>query len=44
MERNGEPMEEGTVIIVWSFAVAIFSVGGMIGSLSVGVMVNKFGR
>lgn len=30
--------------MVWSFAVAIFSAGGMIGSLAVGAMVNKFGR
>uniref|UniRef100_A0A3B3DM29 Solute carrier family 2 member 3a n=1 Tax=Oryzias melastigma TaxID=30732 RepID=A0A3B3DM29_ORYME len=30
--------------IVWSIAVAIFSVGGMVGSFSVGVLANRFGR
>ncbi|XP_076137170.1 solute carrier family 2, facilitated glucose transporter member 3 isoform X2 [Alosa pseudoharengus] len=44
MERYGEAMEEGTVTIVWSVAVAIFSIGGMAGSVCVGVLVNKFGR
>ncbi|XP_014896249.1 solute carrier family 2, facilitated glucose transporter member 3 [Poecilia latipinna] len=43
-ERYGEPFSPGSITIVWSFAVAVFSVGGMIGSLSVGVIVNKFGR
>ncbi|XP_031441870.1 solute carrier family 2, facilitated glucose transporter member 3a isoform X3 [Clupea harengus] len=44
MERYGEPIEKGTCTFVWSLAVAIFSVGGMVGSFSVGVMANKFGR
>lgn len=44
MDRNGVAMEEGTVTIVWSVAVSMFSVGGMIGSFCVGAMVNKFGR
>ncbi|XP_062395402.1 solute carrier family 2, facilitated glucose transporter member 3 [Sardina pilchardus] len=44
MERYNETMEEGTVTIVWSVAVAIFSIGGMVGSVCVGVLVNKFGR
>ncbi|XP_068179713.1 solute carrier family 2, facilitated glucose transporter member 3 [Antennarius striatus] len=44
MERSGEPFSTGANTMVWSFAVAIFSVGGMIGSFSVGAMVNKFGR
>lgn len=44
MERYGEPFSADTNTMVWSFAVAIFSVGGMIGSFSVGAMVNKFGR
>uniref|UniRef100_A0A3P9NVR1 Solute carrier family 2 member 3b n=1 Tax=Poecilia reticulata TaxID=8081 RepID=A0A3P9NVR1_POERE len=43
-ERYGQPFPPGSITIVWSFAVAVFSVGGMIGSLSVGVIVNKFGR
>ncbi|XP_065143985.1 solute carrier family 2, facilitated glucose transporter member 3a [Paramisgurnus dabryanus] len=44
MQRYGEPIKPGVCTIVWSFAVAIFSVGGMIGSFSVGVIANKFGR
>ncbi|XP_015236986.1 PREDICTED: solute carrier family 2, facilitated glucose transporter member 3-like [Cyprinodon variegatus] len=44
MERYGEPISPGVCTIVWSVAVAIFSVGGMVGSFSVGVMANRFGR
>ncbi|KAL6109338.1 slc2a14 [Pungitius sinensis] len=44
MERTGEPFSPGANTMVWSFAVAIFSVGGMLGSFSVGVLVTKFGR
>ncbi|XP_041844944.1 solute carrier family 2, facilitated glucose transporter member 3 [Melanotaenia boesemani] len=44
MDRYGEPFTPGTNTLLWSFAVAIFSVGGMIGSFSVGTMVNMFGR
>ncbi|XP_051811207.1 solute carrier family 2, facilitated glucose transporter member 3a [Acanthochromis polyacanthus] len=44
MERYGEPISQGVQTIVWSVAVAIFSVGGMVGSFSVGVMANRFGR
>ncbi|XP_068188870.1 solute carrier family 2, facilitated glucose transporter member 3-like [Antennarius striatus] len=43
-ERYGEPMDPGVCTIVWSVAVSIFSVGGMVGSFSVGVMANRFGR
>lgn len=43
-DRNGEEFSPGSITMVWSFAVAIFSVGGMIGSFSVGAMVDKFGR
>ncbi|XP_024123581.1 solute carrier family 2, facilitated glucose transporter member 3 [Oryzias melastigma] len=44
MDRYGEPFSQGANTMVWSFAVAIFSVGGMIGSFSVGTVVNMFGR
>lgn len=44
MERFDEPFTKEANTLVWSFAVAIFSVGGMAGSLSVGAMVDKFGR
>lgn len=44
MERYGNPIQPGVCTIVWSLAVAIFSVGGMVGSFSVGVLANKFGR
>ncbi|XP_056154037.1 solute carrier family 2, facilitated glucose transporter member 3a [Lampris incognitus] len=44
MERYGEPIDADVCTVVWSFAVAIFSVGGMVGSFSVGVMANRFGR
>ncbi|KAF7651019.1 hypothetical protein LDENG_00117060 [Lucifuga dentata] len=44
VERYGEPINPGICTIVWSVTVAIFSVGGMVGSFSVGVMANRFGR
>ncbi|KAK3571202.1 hypothetical protein QTP86_004907 [Hemibagrus guttatus] len=43
-ERYGQPMKDSTVTTLWGFAVAIFSAGGMVGALSVGTLVNKFGR
>nr|XP_057902460.1 solute carrier family 2, facilitated glucose transporter member 3a [Doryrhamphus excisus] len=44
MERYGQPIDPDMCTIVWSVTVAIFSVGGMVGSFSVGVMANRFGR
>uniref|UniRef100_A0A8C2ZJ60 Solute carrier family 2 member 3a n=1 Tax=Cyclopterus lumpus TaxID=8103 RepID=A0A8C2ZJ60_CYCLU len=44
VERYGTPISPGVCTIVWSVSVAIFSVGGMVGSFSVGVMANRFGR
>ncbi|XP_056277402.1 solute carrier family 2, facilitated glucose transporter member 1-like [Pseudoliparis swirei] len=43
VERHGTPSAR-VCTIVWSVSVAIFSVGGMVGSFSVGVMANRFGR
>ncbi|KAM3617441.1 uncharacterized protein V6R79_006198 [Siganus canaliculatus] len=42
--RRSEPIPQGTLTALWSLSVAIFSVGGMLGSFSVGLFVNRFGR
>lgn len=44
IHRNGESISATTLTTLWSLSVAIFSVGGMIGSFSVGLFVNRFGR
>ncbi|XP_018083769.1 solute carrier family 2, facilitated glucose transporter member 1 isoform X1 [Xenopus laevis] len=44
MSRYNEPISETTLTSLWSLSVAIFSVGGMVGSFSVGLFVNRFGR
>lgn len=43
-ERLEDLPSEGLLTTLWSLCVAIFSVGGMIGSFSVGLFVNRFGR
>ncbi|XP_049437673.1 solute carrier family 2, facilitated glucose transporter member 1-like isoform X1 [Epinephelus fuscoguttatus] len=42
--RFSEPISQTTLTALWSLSVAIFSVGGMFGSFSVGLFVNRFGR
>uniref|UniRef100_A0A8D3CSF2 Major facilitator superfamily (MFS) profile domain-containing protein n=1 Tax=Scophthalmus maximus TaxID=52904 RepID=A0A8D3CSF2_SCOMX len=42
--RFSEPIPQTTLTSLWSLSVAIFSVGGMFGSFSVGLFVNRFGR
>ncbi|XP_073540912.1 solute carrier family 2, facilitated glucose transporter member 3-like [Phyllobates terribilis] len=44
IHRYRTPMSEGMLTSLWSLSVAIFSVGGMFGSLSVGYFANRFGR
>ncbi|XP_068561506.1 solute carrier family 2, facilitated glucose transporter member 1 [Cebidichthys violaceus] len=43
-DRYQEPISKGSLTAIWSIAVAIFSVGGIFGSFSVGLFVNRFGR
>uniref|UniRef100_A0A8C4EAL9 Solute carrier family 2 member 1 n=1 Tax=Dicentrarchus labrax TaxID=13489 RepID=A0A8C4EAL9_DICLA len=43
-ERYQEPITKGSLTVIWSIAVAIFSVGGIFGSFSVGLFVNRLGR
>lgn len=44
LERYQEPISKSSITSLWSLSVAIFSVGGIIGSFSVGLFVNRFGR
>ncbi|XP_008823552.1 solute carrier family 2, facilitated glucose transporter member 3 isoform X2 [Nannospalax galili] len=43
-ERLEDHPSKELLTTLWSLCVAIFSVGGMIGSFSVGLFVNRFGR
>ncbi|NWX16585.1 GTR3 protein, partial [Aegotheles bennettii] len=43
-ERSGQVVSSELLTSLWSLSVAIFSVGGMIGSFSVSLFVNRFGR
>ncbi|KAM6440521.1 solute carrier family 2, facilitated glucose transporter member 3-like [Liasis olivaceus] len=44
IRRTGHPISKNLLTALWSLSVSIFSVGGMIGSFSVGLFVNRFGR
>lgn len=43
-DRYQEPIKDTSLTAIWSIAVSIFSVGGIFGSFSVGLFVNRFGR
>ncbi|XDA83838.1 hypothetical protein R6Z07F_013705 [Ovis aries] len=43
-EWSETPPSSMLLTFLWSLSVAIFSVGGMIGSFSIGLFVNRFGR
>ncbi|XP_051787084.1 solute carrier family 2, facilitated glucose transporter member 1-like [Erpetoichthys calabaricus] len=43
-QRNSEDISTSTLTALWSLSVAIFPIGGIIGSFSVGLFVNRFGR
>ncbi|XP_018591399.1 solute carrier family 2, facilitated glucose transporter member 3 [Scleropages formosus] len=44
IQRKGAPIDSGVSTVIWSFTVAIFNAGGMIGSLGVSAIVSQFGR
>ncbi|KAL1776889.1 solute carrier family 2, facilitated glucose transporter member 7 [Sigmodon hispidus] len=43
-ERYGNFMDENSLLLLWSCTVSMFPLGGLLGSLLVGLMVNKWGR
>lgn len=44
MNRTGEAVSQSEVTMIWSIAVSIFCVGGMIGGSLVGWLADRFGR
>ncbi|XP_040014775.1 solute carrier family 2, facilitated glucose transporter member 1 [Xiphias gladius] len=44
LHRYEEPITKNSLKAIWSVAVSIFSVGGIVGSFSVGLFVNSLGR
>ncbi|KAG7323566.1 hypothetical protein KOW79_013268 [Hemibagrus wyckioides] len=43
-ERYNEPIPPNSLTTLWAISVAIFSVGGIFSSFSVGLFVNRLGR
>ncbi|XP_013864997.1 solute carrier family 2, facilitated glucose transporter member 1 [Austrofundulus limnaeus] len=43
-DRYQEQVTKSSLTAIWSIAVSIFSVGGIFGSFSVGLFVNRLGR
>ncbi|XP_013872478.1 solute carrier family 2, facilitated glucose transporter member 9, partial [Austrofundulus limnaeus] len=44
MERYGEPLPAETVTLLWSVTVSIFAIGGLLGALSVTIIIKVLGR
>ncbi|XP_023180537.1 solute carrier family 2, facilitated glucose transporter member 9 isoform X1 [Xiphophorus maculatus] len=44
MERYGEPIPSETSTLLWSITVSIFAIGGLLGTLSVSLIIKVAGR
>uniref|UniRef100_A0A8C5LJY6 Major facilitator superfamily (MFS) profile domain-containing protein n=1 Tax=Leptobrachium leishanense TaxID=445787 RepID=A0A8C5LJY6_9ANUR len=43
-QRYGSSLERESVLLLWSFIVSVYSIGGLLGSLVVGYLSIRFGR
>lgn len=43
-DRYKQNIENGRAELLYSFAVSIFAIGGMLGGFSGGIIANRFGR
>ncbi|XP_072280956.1 solute carrier family 2, facilitated glucose transporter member 9-like [Pyxicephalus adspersus] len=43
-QRYGQYLDQSALTILYSLTVSVFALGGMLGSLLVGVLVSRFGR
>ncbi|XP_039639444.1 solute carrier family 2 member 15a [Perca fluviatilis] len=44
VSRNGTGLSEETLTLMYSLTVSVFAIGGLLGSLIVGILVSRFGR
>ncbi|KAK2819077.1 hypothetical protein Q5P01_024638 [Channa striata] len=44
VHRYGVSLEQWQVSLIWSFTLSIFCIGGLIGSLAAGTLLEKYGR
>ncbi|KAK3530112.1 hypothetical protein QTP86_014808 [Hemibagrus guttatus] len=44
VRRNGSGLSNDSITLLYSITVSIFAIGGLVGSLTVGMLVTKFGR
>uniref|UniRef100_A0A3B1JMW5 Solute carrier family 2, facilitated glucose transporter member 5 n=1 Tax=Astyanax mexicanus TaxID=7994 RepID=A0A3B1JMW5_ASTMX len=44
VRRNGTGLSQESITVLYSITVSIFAIGGLMGSLTVGMLVSKFGR
>lgn len=44
INRTGAALTEETLTVMYSLTVSIFAIGGLLGSLIVGMLVTRFGR
>ncbi|XP_054472117.1 solute carrier family 2, facilitated glucose transporter member 9 isoform X2 [Anoplopoma fimbria] len=44
IERYGEPLPVEMATLLWSFTVSIFAIGGLLGALSVSIIIKVLGR